>query len=80
MFILYNFDPFIDDQVEASYSHLVAFQHALNVDDAQDIIDEPALEPAVEISIGSHGGTTVDLDKPWLEISINHEIVTIELE
>lgn len=62
MFILYNFNSFIDDQVEPANSHLIAFQHALDIDDGQDIINKPALESAVEISIGSHRRATIDLD------------------
>jgi hypothetical protein len=80
MFILYNLDSFIDDQVKPANSHLVAFQHTLNVDYGQDIINKSAFQPTVEISISSHRGAAVDLDEPRLQISINHKVIPVELE
>ncbi len=54
MLILNYLDSFIDDEVESTDSHLVAFQHTLKVDYGQDIINKSAFQPTVEISIGSH--------------------------
>jgi hypothetical protein len=53
---------------------------SLNIDDGQDIIDQPTLQYAVGGRIGSHRRASVDLDDPGLEVGVEHDVEAVQLE
>lgn len=54
--------------------------HALDVDDAHDVVDDSDLEFLVLFGVGSHGGAAVDFEKPGLAVGVEDEVEAVEFE
>lgn len=54
--------------------------HFFEVDDGKDIIEQSVLQSAVGGRIGRHGRTTVDLDEPRFEGSVEHDVKPVEFK
>ena len=55
-------------------------EDALKVEDVEDIVNQTAFEVAVEGSVCSHGGSSVDLYQPGFQRLVHHEVVAVELK
>ena len=51
-----------------------------DVDNSDNVIKESDFESAIDLSVGSHGRTAIDLDQPWLEVGVDENVEAIELE
>lgn len=56
------------------------YLHALDVNDAHDIVDESNLKFRIFLSVRGHGGAAVDLEEPGLAEGVEDEIEAVELE
>lgn len=75
-----NFEAFVDNEIEAAYSHFFTGEDSLVVDDGENVVDKSTLKSTVEGGVGAHGGSSVDFDEPGLKGFIDHEIVAVQFE
>ena len=54
--------------------------HLLKVDDGKDVIDEGTLQFKVDWSVGRHGGTAVDFDKPGLNLAVEKNVESVKFK